>query len=225
MSKDKDVYFKKLSPQEKKSKLALLPKSKKKVITIWEKGQVERYQLDVEDYFRTKNEFKTSGNLDDGMKGKTLLCTFDLNGLHFFGQCKVVSNNMNIIFLDMDEDLFKSERRNNFRLLTYPHHKVYISIKVGKEEIEKNNVINMQTKVSESTLFKNFLHIIDGEENSREDNYEDYIEFRVIDVSVTGLAFQFSELEKSFFKEINTELGQMSKVLYTLDFFKNRNLI
>jgi hypothetical protein len=232
MSNEPNVYFKQLSLQEKKSKLALLPRTKINQITLWIKGSSDKYKLTVDEFFRSKNEFQLSGHLPEDLNGKEILFTFELSGLHFFGKCDIVSINGGRSFIDMKHEVFKSERRANFRLLTYPHHEVYISIKIDKEELKKSNVVNLQTKVSQTKLFKNFLNILDeGNDKNDLDQLEDYLEFRVIDVSVTGLAFQFGEIENSFFKDVNIELGQMylnfngeciplsgGKILYKLDF-------
>ena len=53
--------------------------------------------------------------------------------------------------------IFKSERRANFRLLTFPHHQVYLHIQTDDSELHESNVINFQTKVSETGIFKDFL--------------------------------------------------------------------
>jgi hypothetical protein len=232
MSKEPNVYFKQLSLQEKKSKLALLPRTKLNRITLWEKGSSDKYSLTVDEFFRSKNEYQVSGHLPEKVKSETILFTFELSGLHFFGKCDVVSSSNGKSFLEMKHDVFKSERRSNFRLLTYPHHEVFVSVKIDKEELKKSNVVNLKTKVSQTKLFKNFLSILEDAENTKSlDQLEDYLEFRVIDVSVTGLAFQFGEIENSFFKEVNVELGQMylnfngecvslagGKILYKLDY-------
>lgn len=232
MSKEPNVYFKQLSVQEKISKLALLPRSKKKLITLWLKGSSEKFKLETQEFFRSKNEFQLDGSLPEKFINETLLFSFEISGLHFFGKCEVVSISDKNIFIDMKYDVFKSERRANFRLLTYPHHEVYISIKIEKEELEKSNIVNLKTKVSQTKLFNNFLNMMQDElEETPIEVLEDHIEFRVIDLSVTGLAFQFSDIEKSFFEKFNVELGKMylnfngeyvqingGEILYKLDF-------
>lgn len=234
MAKDANVYFKQLNLQETKSKLALLALNKKNLFTVWLKGDSKKYILCIDEYFRSKNEFQVSGDLPSEFLKQELLFTFELSGLHFFGKCKPVSISKDRSFIDMDFDVFKSERRANFRLLAYPHHEITLNIFIGKNEIEKSNVVEMQTKMSQTKLFNNFLEILDNDSSDADFDMEDYLEFRVIDISVTGLAFQFGEIENNFFPKMNIELGKMylnfngdlielagGEILYKLDYLSN----
>ena len=57
-------------------------------------------------------------------------------------------------------------------------------------------MINFQTKVSETGIFKDFLGIINDKDGG-DRVLEGYIKLRVNDVSVTGLNLQLSDLEKT----------------------------
>ena len=100
------------------------------------------------------------------------------------------------VYIEPIGKIFKSERRANFRLLTFPHHQVYLHIQTEDTELQESNVINFQTKVSETGIFKNFLNIINDKDGG-DRVLEGYIKLRVNDVSVTGLNLQLSELEKN----------------------------
>lgn len=231
MSNDNNILFKALNDSEKKSKLYQLTNGKSSnVVTIWKKGQTTKYNLKVTDFIRAKTEIYIKGNIPQEFTGDTLLLTFEINGMHFFGKCKLVIREGMPASLDCSADLYKSERRNNFRLLTYPHHEVYVSINVGVEKIKKSNILSLNTGQSQTSLFKNFLNIMDDIEENSVEELEGYLRFRVTDISVTGLAFQFGKIESQFFTELNKELGIIfvdfngdlikipnAKVLYVID--------
>lgn len=231
MGNDNNILFKALDDPEKKSKLFQLANGKSSnIITVWKKGQTDKYKLKATDYIRAKSEIYFSGKFDESLVGETLLMTFELSGLHFFGKCRLQKKSNLSPCLLCDDEIYKSERRSNFRLLTYPHHKVYININVGKEEVEKSNVLSLSTGSSETGLFNNFLEILDESSEKTAEDFEGYLSFRVIDISVTGLSFQLGKIEKQFFTELNKELGMVyidfngdvirvpeAKILYIVD--------
>lgn len=231
MSNDNNTIFKALDDAEKKSKLFQLANGKSSnIVTVWKKGSSEKYELKATDYIRAKSEIYFNGKFDESLTGESLLMTFELSGLHFFGKCRLQSKANLSPCLVCDDDIYKSERRNNFRLLTYPHHQVFLNINVGKEEIERSNVLSLNTGKSETGIFKNFLEILDEDKDEKPEDFEGYLRFRVIDISVTGLAFQFGKIEKQFFKELNKSLGNVyldfngdmiripdAKILYIVD--------
>ncbi|MBD66739.1 MAG: hypothetical protein CME62_16145 [Halobacteriovoraceae bacterium] len=233
MTIGKNIHFKELTDQEKESKLYNLVhgKNSKQELTVWEKGSSQKYKLSADTFIKMKAEVMVNGEFPDELLEKKLLATFEFNGIHFFGEVKAIKRDKFPLAINFSEKLFKSERRKNFRLLTYPHHQVYINIYIGKKEIEQSNVFSLNTGQSQTTLFKNFLELI-GEKEKKSIDLEGYLRFRVIDISVTGLAFQFGNLESEFFKTIPKDLGSIyldfnnkfikipeAKVLYIIDKF------
>lgn len=231
MAKDNNILFKALNDAEKNSKLFQLANGKySNTVTVWKKGESTKYKLKVTDFVRAKTEIYVKGDIPEDFEKETLLLTFELNGMHFFGKCNLVLRPGMPKSLNCSHELFKSERRNNFRLLTYPHHEVYVSINVGKAEIEKSNVLNLSTGQSQTSLFKNFLSIVGDIKEKDIEDLEGYLRFRVIDISATGLAFQLGKIESGFFKELNKDLGTIyldfngelikipnARVLYIID--------
>jgi hypothetical protein len=198
MNDSAGTYFQELNQKEKISKLSNLVTGKHE-ITIWEKGDKSREKLSTVDFSRDRVELVLYAGAGTSKKNKDILFSFKLNGLSFFGKGKLKHLNGKQYALVVDEKLFKGERRSTFRLLTYPHHQVYIAIHIPEEEVSKSNVLSLNSKMSQTNLFKNFLQIINDDNNN---SYrEGYFPFRVIDVSVTGLAFQIGEFEASFFPE------------------------
>lgn len=201
MTADKNVFFKALNESEKLSKLAQLPKSSKPDIVIWKKGESKKHKLKVSDFIRSKAEIKFTQDCPKEFLDSLVLFSFDLNGLSLFGRGKIIQRLDNQYWLVCKEELFKSERRKNFRLLTYPHHKVYINFKIGKEKIKSSNVLSIKGGTGGQTaLFTNFLDMLEDKEPTFDAS--EYLRFRVIDISVTGLAFQFGKIEAEFFQDL-----------------------
>ncbi len=224
-----NVHFKQLNASEKKSKLSLLVKSSSRKLLIWEKGSKSKTTCIPTDYLDNKDQIFIKEMLSEDVLEKEHLFSFEIHGLHFFGKCIPKRFGKQQFYIEVDEEIFKSERRSNFRLLTYPHQEVYVSIFIGKEKIEESNLVNINTRLSQTGLFKNFLDLVDGEEESSV-TLEGYLEFRVLDISVTGLAFQYGEIESSFFPSFPMDIGKIyvrfndetivvdkAKLLYRLD--------
>lgn len=236
MSQEQNVHFKELNLKEVKSKLALLAKPKKNKIIIWKKGGGNKVELLTIDYVRSKNELQVKEKVTDELIGEEVLFSFELNGLHFFGKCKPVSFGKTRFYLDCNYQVFKSERRLNFRLLTYPHQKVYASVYVGDDKIKASNLFSLKTGVNETGLFTSFLDIVNDEASEEKlKMVEGHLQFRVIDISVTGMAILLGEIESKLFLENNINLGKVIidfngdhleiedvKLLYKMDFLASR---
>lgn len=224
------VYFKKLTESEKQSKLARLCTVNDSSVVVWLKGSKNKYTLKPSQFYKSKKEILITGDVPDNLFNKEVLVSFELSGLHFFGQSKLITQTSDKLYLDFNlVDLFKSERRANFRLLTFPHQKVYLHIKVPSEEVEQSNIVQFNTKTSETGLFTNFLSLI-GEKNSIK-KIEGYIKLRVLDISVTGLALRLGDIENKFLEKIGPKFTEMylefnenmiaipeGEILYKLDF-------
>ncbi len=204
---EQNVFFNKLTSAEKQSKLSQLASASKTNLVIWQKGKAQKYSLAAIDYVRSKDLIEISGKVDEKMFEKEVLASFELSGLHFFGKCKLTKMDSKKSYLLFDNDLFKSERRANFRLLTYPHQDVYVHLKIPNIESKDSNLVDLRTKISQTNLFNNFLSII--EEEGGEKKLDGYLRFRVLDISVTGTAIQFGEIEAELFDDFKKELGLM----------------
>lgn len=226
---DQRVFFKKLTEEEKHSKLSQLARSVENVITIWKKGSSDKYKLSPVQYFRSKADMQVDGKYPEDFLNQEFLYSYELAGLHFFGKCKLTSLTQKLVYLECHGDLFKSERRANFRLLTFPHQQVYIHIPVPIEKEDESNLISLNTGKSETGLFQNFLSVID--DKPIDTRVEGHVRLRVIDISVTGLAAQLGHIENKLFEQINVELGPIQlefndemikipngKILYKLDY-------
>lgn len=196
MNSQASTYFQDQTDKEKASKLLQLANNKDD-ITIWAKGDSFREKFSANEYSKDRVELIVNASKKSSLTNKEVLYSFKINGVNYFGKGKLKNLNAKSYVLQATEVLYKSERRNTFRLLTYPHHQVYIKLPIPEEEIEKSNVVSFNTKMSETNLFENFLSLID--EKTKGNYRKGYFPFRVLDLSVTGLAFQSGDMESDFF--------------------------
>ncbi len=202
MTDEKNIFFKALNESEKLSKLSQLSLLEKPLIIVWKKGTQNKHKLYVTDFIRMRTELMFTKNFPKDLIGEKLLYTFELNGLSFFGQGEALSRTNAQVSILCNLELYKSERRKNFRLLTFPHHTVYINLKIGKDIIETSNVLSFRgTSAGQTGIFKNFLNMLEEEEPKFDTTQ--YLRFRVLDISVTGLAFQFGKIEEELFKSLS----------------------
>lgn len=206
MEKDKNVFFKELNDQEKASKFSQLTRSENPELILWRKGSADKFKIEAVNYFTTRKELQIDGKIPDDFFNSEVLFSFNLKGVHFFGQFKIISFAKTKIYAQPIGKVFKSERRQNFRLLTFPHHQVYLNIVTDDKELQESNVIQFKTGLSETGIFKDFLSII-NEEDGGDRVLDGYIKLRVQDISVTGLSLQLSDLEKERLP-IKEDLGE-----------------
>lgn len=199
MTDDNKAHFKELVLVEKKSKLSFVANQKIE-ITIWKKASSDKFKV-VADIFLLEDLKLVLGPKTELNKSlKDVLYNFSINGVSFFGKGKIETID-NKISLNCENQLFKSERRQNYRLLTYPHHKAYAELDFEKSEVIESNVVSINTKKSTTGLFKNFLELVD--DNGDKDMKQPSLSFRVFDLSVTGVALLFDKIENDILKEKN----------------------
>ena len=210
MSNEQKTHFAKQNDAEKKSKLQLA-QNLGSTILLWKKGAKERYSFKIKKVDRDNLLLFLDKSCLDSHKIKNVLYSFTLSGLSFFGKASITSSADQAVVLNYKDDLFKCERRLNFRLLTFPHYQTYVHLPIELDERTSSNVVSFQTGVSETGLFKNFLHILG--ESDDELFHEGYLKFRVLDLSVTGLSFKIGQVEK----EIIEKSGLLKSVYLELD--------
>jgi len=206
MNKENSTYFTKQNRKEKESKLFQVFNNKLELI-VWEKGKSYRDSFSCLDFNKENLQLVISSEKHEVSGNKNVLYTFTFNGVNYFGKGDLKEINGNRFKLDCSDDLFKSERRENFRLLTYPHHMAYVQFPQEVDEVQsENKIVSFQTGQSQTGLFKNFLNLVGEEEG--EGVLEGFVKYRVLDLSVTGLAFLISELEKENLEKIK-EIGPL----------------
>lgn len=189
-------HFSKLDPKEKETRLQLLGTSKGE-LTVWIKGQKDKKLQTALEFISDRNELILQEKDNIFPAGTTVLCSFELRGMSFFSQTQIQKGITGHNVLVFNSDLFKSERRASYRLLTFPIYEVYSEFDLP-EGYQGGNVIGMKTRSSQTALFKNFLKLI---ENREENDKFQSIRYRVQDLSATGMALHVGELESQFFSK------------------------
>jgi hypothetical protein len=190
------TYFSKLDPKEKESRLMQLGSSKGQV-TIWKKGEKNRHNIPVLEFDKNRNELILNTKDEVYPRGTSLLCSFELRGMNFFGEISCNRSIVDHFILEFKKDLFKSEKRGSFRLLTYPIYEVYAEFDLG-EAYEGGKVVDIKSRTNQTALFKSFLKLL---EDRNDEKQHQTIKYRVQDLSTTGLSLQIGELEAQFFSK------------------------
>jgi hypothetical protein len=191
------TFFSKQDPSEKSSRLSQLGFSKGQ-ITVWPKGKKEKQTLPILKFDKDRSELVLDVKDSLFTTGSTLLCTFEVRGMNFFSQVVFLKSIAGHAVLHFNTDLFKSERRSSYRLLTFPIYEVWSEFDLG-EVYEGGKVVNIRNRTNQTALFKNFLKLVEKKESDEpEDNN---LKIRVQDLSTTGMALHIGELENPYFKK------------------------
>lgn len=194
MSKD---IFSILTNSEAKSKLSMLDNSQGNV-TVWKKGQKEKFKYNVTNFDRTSMQLYLNAVKIDFNLGESVLCSFTLKGLNFFAEVVYQQSSDDNIFLKFNKELYKTERRNSFRLLTFSHFDIWAEFR-PESMVEGENIIEFKTRIGHTELFKRYLRLVDNQGKDGEDDFK--IKIRVVDISATGMALQIGHLEEEYFKK------------------------
>ncbi len=220
------AYFQQLTEKEKLSKLTQAGRSES-LLTIWTKGASQKSRISCEEFLAKDLRLICSGLSAKNLLGQTVLYTFDLNGLSFFGVGDLKELSKGRVALETNDKLFKSERRSSFRLLTFPHHQAYMHLPVNDEDVQSGNVYGIKSGMSETGLFKSFLNLIKSEEERGQ--LDGHSAFRALDLSATGVAIKVGAVEEGLFEkervigplalELNDEVVEIpeAQVVYKVD--------
>lgn len=222
------IFFSKQDSSEKLSRLSLLGSSRG-VVTVWLKGKKDKHEFTVHKYDKDREEIVLDAKEKIFKTGDIVLVTFELRGMNFFSEVTYVESISGYPVLQFKGTLFKSERRNSFRLLTYPHYEVNAEFDLGKV-YEGGNVIDLKNRNNQTGLFKNFLKIV-GDNNQEGDLAK--LKIRVQDLSTTGIALHVGELEHEYFakdlvyQNVVLNFGDETitvpevKIVYVVNFISN----
>ncbi len=200
---NRDVSFVKLSTQEVLTKFDRL-RNAKIHFKLWKKGSDEKEIFHISLFNMNKAElvlFPENGK--SNLKEQNILYTFEYNGLQFFSSGLLKFNEVTQVYtLEVKENVYKCERRENFRVLTDLVYNVFVGIKIAVELKEQviSNVVDIKTgnkKTGYTGIFKKFLELI-GDKGDSESGVQSG-SFRVVDLSTTGLSLYIGEPEKAYF--------------------------
>lgn len=225
MSQATRTIFTSLSRAEKQSKLWQLSQSAQ-ICTLWAKGDKNKIPFRVHSYNREDDTLALYSENTSLSASQEILGTFDLKGVSFFFKAKIEKTHEDKILLSFVGDFYKSERRNNFRLMAYPIYSIYCLFDLP-QGYEGRGVIDFKSKMSQTGLFKSFLKLVDTDPQSQDLRK---LKLRVQDISVTGLSLSVGEEELAWIKAgdlLNPAVIQFSdmdlevpkpRVVYVVDY-------
>lgn len=186
-------------------------------VKIWEKGdapdicKVINCHSEDEEGSRVQQLRLRLGKVDEDWKKKDLLVSYTLKGVDYYTKGKIVEVLGNEDFwLELNPNVFKIEKRQNERLLTYPHFHAYAYFRLSQDSSTDNLIfINKQIE-STHQVFQKFKKLSDEDILKLQDSVdsehdEELIGFRVIDVSYKGIAFIANERERDYFEGSDKE--------------------
>lgn len=195
MSQAPRTHFTTLTEAEKKSKLWQLARNLGKC-TLWQRGNSERHSYRSKEFQRDTCRLELHQELPALRQGTELLGSFELSGVVFFFKGHVSSASAELLQVEIPGDLFKSERRANFRLLAYPIYDIQATFTLPAN-YQGGKVVDIRKKGSQTGLFKSFLKLVDP---GLHEGRTDQLKLRVQDLSNSGMSVFIGELELEWFK-------------------------
>ena len=186
------TFFSKLDASEKNARLSSFAQAGGE-ITLWMKGTKDKQNLKVVSFDKERCSLVLETREEPFAVESRLLSSFEFRGMNFFAEVLLQRSIGGQILVHFPGDFFKSERRNSYRLLTFPLYEVWTSIDLG-EEYEGGKVVGIKDKRSQTGIFKNFLNLVNNVEDP-ETNSTGALRLRVQDLSTTGMALHIGELE------------------------------
>lgn len=186
------TFFSKLDQTEKSNRLKSIGHNRC-LVTIWVKGEKDKHNVHAMTYDADRSTLIMNTREDIFPNNTPVLCSFEFRGMNFFSQVVFVKSVGDFACLKFESDLFKSEKRQAFRLMTYPQHNVWAVIDLD-EGYQGGKVIDFRTKQSTTALFNKFLSLVEGDETN-----PSALKIRVQDLSTSGMALHIGELESQYF--------------------------
>lgn len=204
-----NTNFLELEIEEVITKIQMLADNKE-VVKIWTKGNDSSFYrlcdllvLKTADKSDVLLSFFSEGeDRDATLIGKKAFISFHFNEVDYFAEGMMIKDEAHDkIILRLEGKVYRSEKRGNERLITFPHHQVYAYFKIIQKE--ESNVVSINKaddreykdfKVKQKTDLKEKL-------SRKIDDLEDLVGFRTLDISKNGIAFVVSNDESIHFKE------------------------
>ena len=203
MSDGQRVKFQSLEKEEFQKKLRLGLKSPGEVfVYIWNEAKPEEaIKLEVVNcseagLLQLKNERRETLNL----KAKNFLY-LGVNGVHYFCEGLSFQGFDEILRLDLKTmgKIYSMEQRDQERLLTIPHHQVYLYLKT-ETETTPSNVLPLPHFKTDLKKFVEFERQL-----SKSSTSDELVGFRVLDLSLNGLSLIANKEELELFKNFQAK--------------------
>jgi len=200
------VLFTKLTLEETARKLSIL-RHNQSFVFAWSGGGGDILEFSFKNYASSTDTIEVLLSLPVSLKhlikvDDVLFGSFFVGGMQYFFESQVArvgDDDFSAVFIN---DKKKKKKREADRLLTYPHMNVYVFIGGVDKKNSDDNVIYFDKKTRKKRgqldeykveLYKSML----GDEYVE----DDYMTFRVMDISATGASLIASAAEKSVFSE------------------------
>lgn len=185
--------FTRLNAAEKRSKLRQLDQVKGQ-LTLWRKGDKVRIAHKAKAFDRETDSLTIHEEALKVRAGEELLASFELSGVSFFGRTQVSKVESGEIHLKFSDEFYKSERRQNIRVLTFPVFDLNGFFNIPSY-YEEGKVLNLSRKPGQTGLFKSFLKLVDANHQG-----EPRLKLRLQDLSSTGMSVFVGPAELEWFK-------------------------
>ncbi len=198
MSDGQRVKFQSLANEEFQKKLRLGLKSPGEVfIYIWNEAKPEE-ALKLEVVSCSEKgllELKNPEEKKPNTNGKNYLY-LGINGVHYFSEGITIFTHDEILNLDLKTlgKVYSMEQRDQERLLTIPHHQVYLYLKTEAENVP-SNVLPLPHFKTDLKKFVEFERQL-----SKTATSDELVGFRVLDLSLNGLSLIANKEELELFK-------------------------
>ncbi|OUR93708.1 hypothetical protein A9Q84_19795 [Halobacteriovorax marinus] len=132
---------------------------------------------------------------------------FSFNSVDYFAKGSLLSENNGLLSIELEEEVFKSEKRHNERLLTFPHHQVHAYFKVYSDENSSNIISINRFKETPNSALESFVSEKMKQIVDEEDAIAELMGFRILDLSSDGLSFFANSRETSYFAGLKDDGG------------------
>ena len=185
-----------------------------KPIRVWSRGE-EPVLAFVRGYEKQVITLDISTSLIESHQfEERVFVNFSYNGVDFFAKGDLVSDENGKVIISLGDEVFKSEKRSNERLLTFPHHQVYAYFKVYSDENSSNIISLNRFNEAPSGALDTFVSERMKNIVSDDDGVSELMGFRILDISSNGLSFCANNRETGYFVGLEDE----GEVEFTLMF-------
>lgn len=196
------LNFIKLTQKEVQARISQLV-LERAAIKLWKKKE-KHHSGNFESY--NNEDGLTVGisniNVDSLWLEKKVLIQFTFNNVDYFakGIVKKVKEPSHLK-VSIDKYIYKTEKRENERLLTFPHYQAYAYFKLFEDK-DQNVLSFNQRKVSNFESFEKFNNKVEQLKKKTKTEVGELIGFRVLDISQNGISFLIDIRSKPLFQDM-----------------------
>ena len=175
----------------------------KELMKVWVGKDLSTYR--VCDFKEDSVTLKCFSEDEDDLlfDGKEICFNFSFKNIDYFGKARFLKNKEKIE-LKLKEQIYRLEKRDNERVLTYPRYRVFLCMEGESESKSLENVVflskttekKVQKEVVREDQQKEKIHQVLSNEVK---NPEDYISFRILDLSESGASVLMNPNDRDLF--------------------------